>query len=367
MESQPLPALRPLRLGELLDQAIRLYRRNFITFIGIIALVYVPLMILQTASTTLMTSSMASASRSTSINELFSNYAYWGGVISTIVVGFLQFIFVQGIATGALTRAVADNYLGKTTSILDAYRGIGKSWSTLLGALIFIGLLIFVAFLWWVIVPCVGWFTGLGILAFLGAAISPMVAPVVVLEQPGPWSTPTDGIVERFGKFIIRMSGSVRRAWSLVRRRFWPVLGTIFVLYLFNLLIVNGPIAIVNFILTAIAPSFGDPTMQLVVTAIIQSIISIVFILIYYPLQMTAFTLIYFDLRVRTEGFDLALLTAGNANQALAAPVQQAKESLVTGADLGNFAILTLAALGLYIFLFSFIFGGIFFLGSLFN
>ena len=61
MESQPLPALRPLRLGELLDQAIRLYRRNFITFIGIIALVYVPLMILQTASTTLMTSSMASA------------------------------------------------------------------------------------------------------------------------------------------------------------------------------------------------------------------------------------------------------------------------------------------------------------------
>jgi len=255
---------------------------------------------------------------------------------------------VQGIATGALTRAVADNYLGKKTSILDAYRGIGKSWLPLLGALLFVGLIAIVVTLWWIIVPCVGWFTGLGMLSFLGAAISPMVAPVVVLEGQGAIN-------------------SVQRAWYLVRRRFWPVLGTIFVLYLFNLLIVNGPIAIVNVILTSVTPSFGDTTIQLVVTAIVQAIVSIVFILIYYPLQMTAFTLIYFDLRVRTEGFDLALLTTSDSEQALAAPVLQAQEKLVTGADLGNFAILTLAALGLYIFLFSFLFGGIFFLGSLFN
>ena len=347
MESQPLPALRPLRLGELLDQAIRLYRRNFVTFIGIIALVYVPLMVLQTASTTLMTGAMGSAALSSSLDELFSNYAYWGGVIATLLVAFLQFIFVQGIATGALTRAVADNYLGKPVSILDAYRGIGRSWLTLVGALLFIILVAIVISIWW-IVPCIGWFTGLGMLSFLGAAISPMVAPVVVLEKRG--------ILE-----------SVRRAWFLVRRRFWPVLGTILVLYLFNVLIVNGPLAIVNALLGAAAPSFGDSTSQLVVTAIIQAIVSIVFILIYYPLQMTAFTLVYFDLRVRTEGFDLALLTSSDAEQALSAPVEQARESLVTGSDLGNFAILTLGAVGLYIFLFAFLYGGIFFIATLFN
>ena len=347
MESQPLPALRPLRLGELLDQAIRLYRRNFVTFIGIIALVYVPLMVLQTASTTLMTGAMGSAALSSSLDELFSNYAYWGGVIATLFVAFLQFIFVQGIATGALTRAVADNYLGKPVSILDAYRGIGRSWLTLVGALLFIILVAIVISIWW-IVPCIGWFTGLGMLSFLGAAISPMVAPVVVLEKRG--------ILE-----------SVRRAWFLVRRRFWPVLGTILVLYLFNVLIVNGPLAIVNALLGAAAPSFGDSTSQLVVTAIIQAIVSIVFILIYYPLQMTAFTLVYFDLRVRTEGFDLALLTSSDSEQALSAPVEQAKESLVTGSDLGNFAILTLGAVGLYIFLFAFLYGGIFFIATLFN
>jgi hypothetical protein len=348
METQPLPVLRPLRLGELLDQAIRLYRQNFVTFIGIVALVYVPLMVLQTAATTLTTTSMTAISEYRTPQQLFTNYAYWAGVLSSLVIVFLQVIFVQGIATGALTRAVADNYFGRKTSILDAYRGIGRSWIPLIGALLLIGLLGIVLFVWWIVVPCLGWFTGLGMLAFLGAAISPMVAPVVVLEGQGAIA-------------------SVQRAWFLVRRRFWPVLGTIFVLYLFNLLIVNGPTAIVNAILVSITPSLGGTMTEFVISAIIRAMVSIVFILIYYPLQMTAFTLIYFDLRVRTEGFDLALLASGDADQAMTAPVPQTKESLVTGTDLGNFAILTLGAVGLYIFLFSFIFGGLFFLGNLFN
>lgn len=348
MEIQPLPALRPLRLGELLDQAIRIYRRNFLTFIGIIALVYVPLTVLQTASTALMTSSLGSLRNSTSPEDIFSNYGYWVGILSTIMIGFLQFIFVQGIATGALTRAVADNYLGKPTTILDAYRGIGKSWLPLIGGLLFIGILS-VGVALWTIIPCIGWFTGPGMLAFLAAAVGPMVAPVVVLEGQGAFN-------------------SVFRSWNLVRRRFWPVLGYIFVLYMFNLIIVNGPVTIVNVLLTRVLPfSFNDPTIMIVVTAVIQGIISIIFILLYYPLQMTAFTLIYFDLRVRTEGFDLALLTTNDANRTLASVPQQSNERLVSGADLGNFAILTLAVGGIYIFLFSFIFGGIFFLGSLFN
>ena len=367
MEAQALPTLRPLRLGELLDQAIRIYRRNFVTFIGIIALVYVPLMVLQTASTALMTTTMVGISEYGLARQIFTSSAYWAAVLSSVLIVFLQVVFVQGIATGAMTRAVTDSYFGRQTSILNAYRGIGKSWLTLLFALIFIFLLSFVVTLWWIIIPCVGWFTGLGMLVFLGAAISPMVAPVVVLERTGPWSTPTDDLFDRFGKFVIRIVVSIQRAWFLVRRRFWPVLGTIFILYLFNMLIVNGPSFIVNAILTTIVPSFGDTTAQLVITAIIQAVVSIVFILIYYPLQMTAFTLIYFDLRVRTEGFDLAVLASGDAEQVLTAPVPQTSEKFMTGTDLGNFAILTLGAVGLYIFLFAFVFGGLFFLGNLFN
>jgi hypothetical protein len=188
-------------------------------------------------------------------------------------------------------------------------------------------------------------------LAFVGGVINPLVPPVVVLEKQGAIA-------------------AVQRAWSLARRRFWPVVGYIFILGLFSLIVVNGPAAIVNLLLAGVFQSFGAPTTQLVITSIIQGLISLVFVLLYYPLQMTAFTLIYFDLRVRTEGFDLALLTleaAGSTDLAevTAVPVPQTNEHLITGPDLGNFAILTLIGAGLYILFISLITGGVLFFSSL--
>jgi hypothetical protein len=305
-------------------------------------------MVLQTAATTLLTSSMLGGVSTP--DELFNNSAYWIGLLSTIMLGLVQFVLVQGIATGALTRAVADNYLGKKTGILDAYRGIGKSWLTLVGALLLLGILLIGLAIWWM-VPCIGWFTGLGMLLFMLTVVNPLVPPAVVLENQSAID-------------------AVRRAWSLARRRFWPVLGYIFVLNLFSLIVVNGPAGIANVILAQVFQSFGDPTMQLVLTSIIQGLVSLVFVLIYYPLQMTAFTLIYFDLRVRTEGFDLALLTmeasgSTDISETMAAPVPQTNERLLTGPELGNFAILTLAGAGIYIFIVSFIVGSAYFFTSI--
>jgi hypothetical protein len=230
---------------------------------------------------------------------------------------------------------VADNYLGRKTGIVDAYRGIRGSWLTLLGALLFVGLIFFGLAIWWM-VPCIGWFTGLGMIAFLMAAINPLVAPAVVLEGQGAID-------------------AVRRAWSLARRRFWPLLGYVIILYLFSLLAVNGPVAIVSFALTGAFRSISDPTTQLVVRSDHSGAHLAGRDSDLLSLQMTAFTLIYFDLRVRTEGFDLALLTADTSAstdviQVMAAPVPQSTERLITGQDLGNFAILTLAVTGIYIF-----------------
>ncbi len=348
METQAQPTLRPLRLGELLDRAIRLYRGNFLTFIGIIAVVYVPLTVLQTAAAALMGSSMSSMleGRVSTPDELLSNYGYWIAIFSSIILALAQFVLVQGIATGALTRAVADNYLGKKTGILDAYRGIGSSWLTLIGALLLLGIIIILLLVWF-LVPCIGWATGIGMIVFVTAVVNPLVPPAVVLEK--------QGVIE-----------SIRRAWSLARRRFWPVLGYIFVLYLFSWIIVNGPTAIANLLLTQLAPSLGDPVMGLVVTSIIQGLVQLVFVLIYYPLQMTAFTLIYFDLRVRTEGFDLAFLTleasgSKDLSDATAVTAPPINEPLITWPEMGYFFILEVAGAGLY-FLFLTVIGVIGFL-----
>src|SRR6476646_2751035 len=42
--------LRPMSIGDMLDAAFRLYRRHFLTFIGIVALLQVPMAILQFAA-----------------------------------------------------------------------------------------------------------------------------------------------------------------------------------------------------------------------------------------------------------------------------------------------------------------------------
>ena len=349
METSPaIPTLRPLRIGELLDRAIRLYRANFLTFIGIVALVYVPLMVLQVASSALFSSSINLSSP----DQIFSNAAYWIGWLSTILIVILQFVLVQGVAMGALARAVADSNLGKKTGILDAYRGIGSSWGSLLGALILVSLLAIAVFLWW-LVPCIGWITGLGMLLYLTAVVNPLVPPVVVLEDQ-------------------TATGAIRRAWSLARRRFWPVLGYTFLLGLFSLIVVNGPAAIANIILTQLFQNVGDVGQYLVLTAIVQGLVSLVFSLLYYPLQMTAFTLVYFDLRVRTEGFDIALLTmqaegTTDVSDAVALTAPVTNEKWITGVDLGNFAILTLVGAGIYILFTSVLMGGAFFLTSLFR
>ncbi len=336
MESRTLPTLRPLRLGELLDRAIQLYRRNFLTFIGIIALVHVPLTVLQTAAAALMSGSLFS--RISEPDGLFASYGYTLGLMGTMVIWVAQIVLLQAIATGALTRAAADSYLGTKTGILDAYRGLRRSWPKLVGAVVVLNIILSGLLIWWV-VPCIGWITGLGITIFVTMVVGPLVPSAVVLENQGVF----DGL---------------RRAWSLARRRFWPLLGYVCMLALFSAVVVNGPATIVSVLLLQVFNSLGEPAMQMVLASVAQSLVQLVFLLIYLPLQLTAYTLIYFDLRVRTEGLDLAMLTLANSgssdlSEVMATPVPQVNERFVTGAEVGNFAILTLAGAGLVIFLIS--------------
>src|SRR5690242_13498790 len=41
------PQLRPMTIGDMFDAAFRLYRQHFVTFIGIVALLQVPMAIIQ--------------------------------------------------------------------------------------------------------------------------------------------------------------------------------------------------------------------------------------------------------------------------------------------------------------------------------
>ncbi len=127
-----------------------------------------------------------------------------------------------------------------------------------------------------------------------------------------------------------------------------------FALTLFAQLLVSGPATLVGVVIQF---ALGDPLSpsesQILIQSVVQSIVQLLVGLVYLPLQLTAVTLVYFDLRVRTEGFDLALLAQGAADApdeltALAGEAQPADRQLVTGRELLHFAGLTVAAVLLY-------------------
>ncbi len=337
-------SLRPLGTGELLDRAVRLYRRHFLTFIGIIAIVQVPLVLLQTGFSLLTIQG----------GYDFSDATVLAGSFGSLILTILGFLLVSSLGTAALTRAIANSYLGQPVSLASAYRQIGKLWLVLVLALLLIFLLSILLTLWW-LVPCVGWLSGLGMLLYLSLIISPLTAPTVVLEKR-------------------QARAAVRRAWDLSRRRFWPVVGFATVLFIFSLIFTIIPSLLVGFLLgLGVDPMAANLADQQMVSTVVSSLITLLFSLIFLPFQLTAMTLLYFDLRIRTEGFDLALLArsvdqpapqqegladelalsiepaaSADLTESIAEAPPPERESLITGRELGYFVVITLTLGVLY-------------------
>lgn len=337
MTTAQVTRLRPLGMGELLDHAFRLYRRNFFTFIGIIAVVQIPLTLLTLLTSLFTVSDMMTAAEAysytgpapESVWDILGPSFGWGAVL-TLILGIISFVFVRGFATAALTRAVAGDYLGEPLGFIDAYRKVGKSWSRVILALL-LGGLITIALVIYAIIPCIGWLTGWGMLLFFSNIVMQIVPAIVVLERQTP-------------------KNAIRRAWDLTRRRFWWVVGFVALLSLFSLVIVNGPTALVNWVLEYATRGLAaqNPQTALVISSVIESLTTLVMTLIYMPLQLAALTLLYFDFRVRTESFDLTWTAerALDADAALEDIVAQAPApetaSLITSNEFGNLFGLTI-------------------------
>ena len=324
--------LQPLSMSQLLDRAIRLYRKNFLIFVGIVAIAQIPATIVNMIGLWLAPPPEAIGfDPAASVTDLWLQIAESSGFGDNIGVwiGRLVTLLLVQLATAAMTKAVAENYLGRKVGLLDAYRKIGRSGLTLLLATFISFFLILALAVWWIVVPCLGWFTGLGMLIFFSLVILPLVAPVIVLEQ--------------------RTAGqAIRRAWDLARRRIWWLIGFMLLLGIFSQLVVTGPAILAVFIIQSTVGSGIDAT----TSSLIQQVIALLLNLIYLPLQLTCVTLLYFDVRVRTEGFDLALLALtdkadAEAVQSTAPPLD--KNALPKMEELGYFALITIAIAVLYI------------------
>lgn len=261
--------LRPLGVGEILDVAIKIYRARFGVLVRAVAVVLGPVFALAAvirisipAGDSLFDVTQPGATPQVDGGQI------WGVVAGTLVIGILTFIASQ-IATGACFKAVSGAYLDEQPDWRESLGFAREHLRSLIWLSVLLVLLLTPAFLA-CIVP--------GVYFYVAWAVA---APVLLLEG-------------------LRGRKALKRSRELVRGRFWPVVGVLVLMTLLTgivqaifLGVLVGVIGVTgNEIATAVANAIGQTASSALTT----------------PLSAAVLTVLYFDLRVRKEGFDLELL-----------------------------------------------------------
>ena len=276
MEPQPAPILRTMEISDVIDTAIRLYRHNFAQLLGITAIVYVPVMGLETVFIV----ELMNAAQS-----IKGQQVPWAQ-LSVLGAGLLGVLLLAAVflplAEGACCIAVSELYLGRRVTAAEAYRRVfpmlGKLIWTFLLVGLFVGVIYIVGLVLCILPGIVGYLWAWTILLFAW--------PVAVLE--GTWGP-----------------DALRRSQYLVKDYFWRILGTWIVLGLIVGLAAQA-IAVPVQLICGVAFGAKQPMLA---QAITQSVAMGVTLLI-RPVNIIGIVLLYYDARIRKEGFDLQVMAA---------------------------------------------------------
>ena len=127
--------LTPMGIGEILDATFRLYRKHFLRFVTIVAVMIIPLGLLQL----LVSGAIIAETRGGE------------GPGPTFFVGILVILLFAVLANtlsqGALFKSVSEAYLGKETSVGEAYGFVIPRAFRLIWGSILVGLVVVIGFI----------------------------------------------------------------------------------------------------------------------------------------------------------------------------------------------------------------------------
>jgi hypothetical protein len=264
------PTLRPLGVGEVLDAGIKLYLRHWKPLMLCVAGIVLPVQIL---SVLVFASIDPDSLSSFGGSSTTSDDASWTEIAAILGVGLVSALSTL-LATAACFKAVADAWLGSKPEA-------GRSLKFAVRRL-----------------PALVW---LSIVMGCGLALAALALIIPAIWLFVAWSLAVPALLfERVGAFK-----ALRRSFRLVRGRWWPTFGALVVAYLLAS-ILGG---LLQGIPEGIASAAADDSV--VADAIAAVIGGTVSALITTPFTAAVLTLLYFDKRVRKEGFDLQLLASG--------------------------------------------------------
>jgi hypothetical protein len=296
------PRLRPLDLGGTLDTAIKIVTRHAGTLVVAVLVVVVPLQVLSlliTESTTRVYDVAAGFGLSGDRGGIaYTNQgAYVAGQITIALLGVLTSL----LSTVACFKAVADGYLGRVPSAGNSLRFASRR------------------------LPSALWLTFAMILVLAPAFVA-LVIPGIWLLIAYSMALPAM-LTERVGGF-----GALRRSYRLVKGHWWRVFLTLLVAYIL-VTVVQGVVtgALVALAVVAFDPASFTAHVLATVAGIVSSALTT-------PVLAAVTAVLYFDLRVRKEGFDLAVLAERLGGGAATEPVATAPATTPAAPLYGGFA-----------------------------
>ena len=248
--------VRPLSLGEILDRTFQFYRKEFVLFVGISAIPQAVALVLRVG--------LKGLQRSNSTGMALTAIV---GVFVVLIASLLATAFSQA----ATSVAVSEMYLGRKTSIGQAFESIRGRIGTMAGILVGLGVFYFIGFIL-LIIP--------GIYMML---IWALAIPAAAIEDLG------------FAECRDRSKTLTEGAK-----------GRIFVIYVLVVTITYGVLIGMGMILGAVGITTLGRGFQLsFVYQVAEEVITFIGTTLVGPLGMIAFTIAYYDQRVRKEGFDI--------------------------------------------------------------
>jgi hypothetical protein len=264
-------ALRPLGVGEILDTSINLYFRNFGTFAKIAAVIAIPMgVIVFLLDQIAFAQPDGFADGVAFIGEYRQRVDYstfTTVVIIEAVVALIGFLLV----IGASFRAVSELYIGNETSSAESIRFAGGRAHSML------------------------WIAFLFLLGVFAASIAFLLPGIWLFVA---WSLAIPALLAE----NLKGTKALGRSFELVRDNWWRTFGAFLVglifIFLFRFLL--------DFAASGLT-SLTEDSKQL--SLLIYDASDVLNLIITGPLQAAIIAVIYYDLRVRKEAFDVELLT----------------------------------------------------------
>lgn len=323
--ASPSPPLRARTVMELLDATFRIYRENFLTFITLAAVVIIPVSIINilvNLGTVGGMSTLSSNPFDSSGNPNIRGDYLATTCIATLILAALG-LAQTTIINGVTTWITSERQFGRKLTL-------GQAWSEArprLGKLAsgyFFFYLVIAAFTFAITLAsalCPFLLILFAVVIYLALTVGAFISPVAILENGSS-------------------SGSISRAHSLGKSRFWQLLG------LAGLIVVISFIITLAFSAVVSAALISNPRSITATTQIINLATSSLLNIFIIPILPIAMTLLYYDNRIRQEGLDLALQTIGPEARPdqVAAPLPG---GLLNSTDLVNMAVMVVLAIGL--------------------